>query len=43
LRGPLVGAIDGADISVFVGLAVSFTIHVALARRSTTVAQQRSL
>jgi purine-cytosine permease-like protein len=43
LRGPLVGAIDGADISVFVGLAVSFTIHVALARRPTTVAQQRSL
>jgi NCS1 family nucleobase:cation symporter-1 len=34
LRGPLVGAISGADISVFVGLAVSFCLYLTLATRS---------
>lgn len=34
LRGPLVGAIRGADISVFVGLAASFFLYLALASRS---------
>ena len=37
LRGPLVGAISGADISVFVGLAVSFCLYLALAARSARV------
>lgn len=34
LRGPLVGAIRGADISVFIGLAVSFFLYLALGTRS---------
>lgn len=34
LRGPLVGAIRGSDISVFVGLAVSFCLYIALSARS---------
>jgi NCS1 family nucleobase:cation symporter-1 len=34
LRGPLVSAISGADISVFVGLAVSFCLYLTLATRS---------
>jgi purine-cytosine permease-like protein len=37
LRGPLVGAIGGSDISVFVGLAVSFCIYLGLTARSSTV------
>ncbi len=37
LRGPLVGAISGADISVFVGLAVSFLLYWALSARVAKV------
>ena len=37
LRGPLVGAIRGADISVFIGLAVSFCLYLALTARSSPV------
>jgi purine-cytosine permease-like protein len=39
LRGPLVGSIRGADISVFVGLAVSFCLYLALGTRSAKATQ----
>lgn len=40
LRGPLVGTVDGADISVFVGLVVSFGLYGALASRSARAIQR---
>ena len=41
LRGPLVGAISGADISVFVGMAVSFLLYWALSARSAKSRRSR--
>jgi NCS1 family nucleobase:cation symporter-1 len=38
LRGPLVAAVHGADISVFVGLLVSFGLYLVLTGRSAEVA-----